>query len=195
MNVLAIDPGQRGCGVGLLSNESNPCAGQCGICDGTCGPTLIRAAYVRNPVGLGDGAASWAGMGRAVAHWIRQVPEAHRIIGGNLDLIIECPRVYPVEQQKGGTKGQNDLIALAAVAGAVVGALNVGGSVRSVYPRDWKGTLDPDEMTARIRSRLTREERARCEPCPKSLEHNLLDGVGIGLWSVGRLTPHRVIAR
>lgn len=191
MNLLAVDPGQRGCGVAIFSDEESkrPCRCRSNLaCDCPDHPTLVRAAYVLNYVDSGNGAESWAGMARAVRAWLNRHTGCHR-------LIIECPQVYPGPQQKGGTKGQNDLIALAAVAGTIVGELREIPSVSRVLPREWKGTLDADEMTKRVRGRLSPTELARCEPCPKSLEHNLLDAVGIGLHAVGRLEPRRVIAR
>lgn len=110
-------------------------------------------------------------------------------------LIIEFPRVYRAAQQKGD---QNDLLQLARAVGRVEeAALEACGlTPELVAPRDWKGTLNGDDMVERIKGRLHAYERVRVKlPSAASLAHNVYDGVGIGLWAVGRLEPKRVIER
>ncbi len=103
---------------------------------------------------------------------------------------VEVPRVYPAAKQKGD---QNDLIAVAMVAAACASAF-VGANVFSYYPRDWKGTIDGDVMTERIKGRLAPHELERVQ-LAGALSHNIFDGIGIGLHHFNRLQPKRVISR
>ncbi|NOJ83830.1 hypothetical protein [Myxococcus xanthus] len=67
---------------------------------------------------------------------------------------------------------------------------------RSVYPRDWKGSLDADAFIERIKQRIDAAEHLRVElPSYSSLHHNVWDAIGIGLHALGRLAPHRVFPR
>jgi hypothetical protein len=95
-------------------------------------------------------------------------------------LVIEIPRIYPVARQKGD---QNDLIEVAFAAGKCSAFFQ---EVKRLYPRDWKGTMPKEKMTARIESRLTPTEFAQVLT-RGALRHNALDAVGIGLYTLGRL--------
>lgn len=109
-------------------------------------------------------------------------------------VVIEFPRIYRAAKQKGD---QNDLLMLALTVGRFEAWL--GGwptTVDLIYPRDWKGTLDPDAMIERIQERLEPYETDHVYlPTAASLHHNVWDAVGIGLHALGRLTPKRVIHR
>jgi nitrogen regulatory protein PII-like uncharacterized protein len=106
---------------------------------------------------------------------------------GEYDLdaaVIEVPQVYPQRSWKGDA---NDLIDVALAAGAVAGSL--GCDVRYVRPREWKGTAPKEVHQRRILTLLDMSERAILDGCgaPKSKLHNVVDAVGLGLWSAGRL--------
>ncbi|MCP3060953.1 hypothetical protein LXT21_19390 [Myxococcus sp. K38C18041901] len=127
-------------------------------------------------------------MAFAVREWLRP-----RLSDAPHQLIIELPRVYSAAHQKGD---QNDLIQLAGVVGMLGGLLPSVASRRSVYPRDWKGTLDADAFIERIKQRLDATEHLRVElPATSSLHHNVWDAIGIGLHALGRLAPRRVFPR
>ena len=132
---------------------------------------------------------------------VRGVPDVAERIRATLDSVdlfrqstpalclVEWPQIYadsPVNP--------NHLLGLAGVAMAIVMQIKPS-HVHSVLPREWKGTLDGAVMAARIEGRLTPEEIARIEPCPKSLRHNVLDSIGIGLWYFKRLDRKRVFRR
>lgn len=100
--------------------------------------------------------------------------------------VIELPQQYAVTK---GTKGDpNDLIDLAALCGTIAGALQINGSrVAYVRPREWKGQTPKDCTEERARARLQPSELARVQlPKAESLQHNVWDAVGIGLWATGR---------
>lgn len=108
-------------------------------------------------------------------------------------VLLEVPRIYPASRQKGDP---NDLLALARIVGRLQEHyLAAGADVELVEPRTWKGTLPKEAMTERIRGRLSAAERARVAPVARSLEHNVLDAVGIGLHALGRLSPRKVVPR
>jgi hypothetical protein len=102
-------------------------------------------------------------------------------------VVLEAQRVYPASRQKGDP---NDLLELMGVAGA----MRFRGALRTSYlPREWKGQMPGDDfIRERILPRLSTAELARIEPAPASLLHNAHDAVGIGLFHLGRLKPHRV---
>jgi hypothetical protein len=95
-------------------------------------------------------------------------------------LVVEIPRIYPIARQKGD---QNDLIEVAFAAGKCSAFFQ---EVKKLYPRDWKGTMPKEKMTARIESRLSPTELAQVLT-KGALRHNALDAVGIGLFELGRL--------
>ena len=103
-------------------------------------------------------------------------------------IIVERPRIYT--RMKGDPA---DILNLLEVGATLQGML--GRPVEWIEPHQWKGSVDADVMTERIRSRLTKEELGRIEPCPASLTHNVLDAVGIGLAVLGRLKRKRVVHR
>lgn len=108
-------------------------------------------------------------------------------------VVIETPRIYPASRQKGDP---NDLVALARVVGRLQEHyLAAGADVELLEPRTWKGTLAKEAMTERIRGRLSAAELGRIQRVAKSLEHNLLDAVGLGLHALGRLAPRKVVVR
>ncbi len=95
--------------------------------------------------------------------------------------VIEVPQCYQRSKSKGDP---NDLIAVALVVGALQERLQ---RVELVKPRVWKGAVKKEVMLKRIAGKLTPEEQAILPKLPKTLAHNVLDAVGIGLFSVGRL--------
>lgn len=111
--------------------------------------------------------------------------------------LIEVPKVYDAQHQKGD---QKDIRDLALVVGSMGGALRAltTKSVNFVEPREWKGTVKKQVMLARILDKLSGDER---QLLPQSLTSalrtgkgpgaDLLDAVGIGLWKVGRLMTRR----
>ncbi len=59
-----------------------------------------------------------------------------------------------------------------------------------VLPREWKPNLPKEVHQPRILATLTPAERRLVDALrPKSLVHNAIDAVGIGLNRLGRLTP------
>jgi hypothetical protein len=95
--------------------------------------------------------------------------------------VIELPRIYPMQRQKGDP---NDIVDLAYVAGALD---DLGFPGELITPRDWKGTMKADAMTRWIVGRLEPEEKAIVEKIPKGRRHNAVDAIGLGLHDHGRL--------
>ena len=168
MTVLAIDPGINGAGVAWFSPVG--------------GGTLEWARYYPNALGTKNTLAE-------------RVAALGRLISNNappMTIVTECPQIYPAGHGKGDP---NQLIPLAQL-GAYVAARFGASRWVQVRPREWKGTLDGDVMVERIKHRLTAEEAIRVESFKRGgLDHNIYDGVGLGLWFLGRLTPRRIYAR
>lgn len=165
---IGIDPGVHACGLGIVM-----------------GTELVYASLVR---ATGEAYHRPELLGALVA---QEIAKCAINAGRTGRIVIEYPQSYVAGSQKGD---QNDLIRLALVAGACGGALEAHGRgpVEFIYPRVWKGTTDADVFTKRIEKRLEVSELPRIMPCPESLRHNVLDGIGIALWACGRLDRRRV---
>lgn len=108
------------------------------------------------------------------------------------------PEVLVVEQphKQFRTVNYNILTALACAAGEVAGAfmgLQHTEHVQYIWPSTWKGQLDKPKSHKRIRVELSKAEFARIvmPSQVKTLGHNVMDAVGIGLWRVGRMRTGR----
>jgi hypothetical protein len=160
VDLLAVDPGLRGCGVALFND------GQ-----------LQHAEYVIGSA-AGVRAGAWQPMAEAVRLWA-----TYRTLE-DTTLVVELPQVYVRARSKGDP---NDLIDLAAVVGALVAYFPVGATV--YLPAEWKGQVPKEIIHARAASALSAwETRQITYPKRKGLAHNVLDAVALGLCHLGR-TP------
>lgn len=167
---VALDPGIRHCGVALfLSNR------------------LVRAGLARNPEATLRGPAAWMTMARAVedmlAAWL---PEEGFVGGDELILAAELQQVYRGPAAKADP---DDLFQLTGVVGAVTALVN---TAVGYLPRTWKKNVPKVILEGRIRKRLNPEELKamnEAEGSTPSLQHNVIDAVGIGLHHFLRLRP------
>lgn len=168
MPLITMDPGLRGCGIAQFASGR-----------------LARAAYIPNTSKKERGPVAHAHMAQEAVAWI-----AHYYAGGGF-FVVEFPQVYAAEKQKGDP---NDLLEVAGVASAVTAGVLLkwpNTKLKSVLPREWKGSVRKDVMTARIEKQLAESERAAIVRVSEELDHNTLDGVGIGLAELGRLNERR----
>lgn len=130
------------------------------------------------------------GLGGRVHTCLEPVPFVVSLVegvGAVLDtVVIEKPRVYDGQHQKGD---QRDIVDLAILVGALTQALAPSAKVvLHVEPSGWKGQTPKAVTEARARAALAEDELAAVElPSAKSLHHNVWDAVGIGLWRLGRM--------
>jgi hypothetical protein len=104
-------------------------------------------------------------------------------------VIVELPQVYTRDKSKGDP---NDLIAVAAVAGAIMdryASLARVGHKLYVLPGEWKGGVPKTTKSGQnpIKNRCQVDLRPQelgniALPTAMSLQHNVWDAVGIGLW-------------
>lgn len=162
--VVAVDPGLRACGVAVFL-------------DGV----LVRALAV--PGGLGvRGPAAW----RDLAERVRV--SLHGVLHGAPPglLVVETMKVYTQ-----GPGDPSDLIELAGVAGAVVGALPAGWQVAGVSAATWNGQV-PSKIR-RARTRAWVEERGALGrvdlDTTARFQQDVWSAIGIGRYVVegGRL--------
>ena len=115
--------------------------------------------------------------GKNWIHTVRAVPAME------VDkLLIEDQQVY-----RNSGVDANSLLAVARVVGGV--AFHVKpGKIELVRPARWKGQVPKEICNRRTVAKLTPSEKVLLElsNCPASLEHNLLDAIGIGLWAIRR---------
>lgn len=99
-------------------------------------------------------------------------------------VVIEHPVIYP----GGRTRDPNSIVKLAINAGIHAGRFKGRAAIRWVKPRDWKGTVDAEICIRRVLVRLAPEETLileRAGVCA-SKRHNVIDAIGLGLFSVDR---------
>lgn len=143
------------------------------------GDQMVRARYIKRI----EGSASKAYQMAWTLYFRFCLP-----VSATETIIIERPRIYTKMKVDPA-----DILNLFEV-GATLQGMH-GRPVEWIEPHQWKGSVDADVMTERIRSRLTQEELGGIESCPASLMHNIIDAVGIGLWVLGRLERKRVVHR
>ncbi len=161
--LVAVDPGVHGCGVAVFV-------------DGVLG----HAEYC-------------GGLGDQIHPLLEPVERLEALLidvsGGNrtIDLVaIECPQVYDAPKQVGR---QSDLIRLAVVVGAVLAIARPWcKAALLLQPAEWKGQVKKEVMEQRIRERLAPEELGAVEDLElKTIAHNVIDAIGIGLVRCGRM--------
>lgn len=175
MQILAIDPGIRGCGVACFAGSG-------------ADARLYGAAYIESPVRTGAlDCAACVAMARAVVAYC-----AWSTPGGFQQVVCEWPQVYTGGKMKGDP---NDLPPLAGVDCAIC-ALYPNAELITYLPAQWKGQAPKDVTAARAKAKLTAEElTAVWLPSAKGLQHNVWDAVAIGLHHLGRFMRNQVIAR
>lgn len=105
------------------------------------------------------------------------------------EVLIERPVVYP----RDGIKKASSLITVAIIAGgaAVAFGCETWTSVDFVEPRTWKRQVPKKIHNERILTALDPEETelvcSRFQSEPDSLQHNVVDAIGIGLYKLGRM--------
>lgn len=92
--------------------------------------------------------------------------------------VVEIPIVYLGSKSK---VNPNDLIRLTYRAGALGGF-----GAETITPVSWKGNVPDDILYKRILSKLTDTEKQAIPNRGKSVLHNTLDAIGIGLKKLGR---------
>lgn len=100
--------------------------------------------------------------------------------------VIEIPQVY---QQRHWRGDPNDLIQVALTAGGVgFHIIDLGLNVKFVLPHDWKGSRKKEICNPLTLRTLNPKETKifKAVKAPKYLQHNVLDAIGIGLWTKGR---------
>lgn len=120
--------------------------------------------------------------------------------------VIELPQFYPIgvyHRMAKGNRRNGDALAM-RVANSLIResvtlgewkqqARRLGMSLEEVLPRTWKGQMKKQAMLKCIVENMRPSERALVKALglPKSLVHNVLDAVGLGLWSCDRLEVRR----
>lgn len=88
---------------------------------------------------------------------------------------VEFPRIYPNSPER-----HNDIVDLAAMAGALTQALSYGTLILP-YPRDWKGTVPKKIHNERILKKIP-ELEVFLKPYPKTKHEHIIDAAGLALW-------------
>lgn len=165
--ILSIDPGLRAMGVALFTMEG----------------TFYSAGLVRNPEMKHTHLGAHRSMAMAFQEWLDTPRHRGKWISG---VAYEWPQIYP-----GRKTPPKDLLHLTGVLGAVAMAMPNAVSDWTPYaPREWKGQVPKAVDHARTVSVLSRLERDllndSLKGIPRSLSHNTLDAVGIGLHHLER---------
>ena len=147
------------------------------------------------------GELAWAGVVRApttVAPFarpnalVKRVSESARFartpahLGEPLNvLVIENPRLY-----KRGKARPEDIMDLKFIAGAFMGGIDAE-FYSAPGPSEWKGTIDGTILNERVLRVLNSVERTMLVKSERAgdggLSSHVIDAVGLGLWTVGRM--------
>lgn len=160
---------------------------------------------LRTKLGIDPGnntGVAWGFDGRVVACYLAEpgdalVMPAALAGAGPIHCVIELPKFYPPKTYGSPAKAYNvgnSLIREAVTLGGFKrNAEQLGATVEEVLPRTWKGTLPKKSMLRLIWERLDVNERAQVKALglPASLVHNVLDAIGLVLWSQNRLDIRR----
>lgn len=166
--LLAVDVGKRACGCSLWEHGK------------LIGAKLVRA----RDQNIQTFSLAVEEMARAVCLWTFGIIST----GYDLNAVIELPQTYGGRAKHGDA---NVLIELAVVVGAIQRSINAPTSL--IWPHEWKGSIPKkDKVSAenviknRALEKLSMMERVNIELPGKSLEHNVYDAIGIGLWALKR---------
>jgi len=104
-----------------------------------------------------------------------------------MDVVVEFPK-----WRQNWREEIDDLLGLAEKVGRIEQFYVMQRKhVQLVWPHAWKGSVPKEIHNQRVVKTLTAEEVALLPKRPRSkknpYDHNMLDGVGIALWKLGRL--------
>ena len=152
--LLAIDPSLRGTGWALFENT-----------------VLTRCGVIGGPNLLSNIEA------------VRAIHTSFMV--GHLDpyVVLEFPRIYPKGRGASDNIDPNDLLWVAAVAGA----LCTLGPSSTYYPSDWKGQSKKEKTLRIVLQACNPAERAVIESVQGAKRHNAVDAVGIGMYHLKRI--------
>lgn len=102
--------------------------------------------------------------------------------------VSEYPQVYTDGMRLRKRADPQDLLWLATTVGALASESGAG-EVRTAMPREWKGTVPEAIFARRIYDTLAPAERTLYDDMDlgDDVKHNVLEGIGVGLWALGRL--------
>lgn len=162
---IYIDPGLRGCGVAVFADGE-----------------LLHAEYTSS---LGGHATPLLEAAAGVEAMIQRLGiVAPGSLGFDL-FVVERPKIYDAAHQKGDQKDIADL--LIVVGSLMVIGADIARAVLAVEPWEWKGQTPKDVTAQRVDKHLSDDERSRIEWPAKTLRHNVIDAIGIGLSQLGRM--------
>jgi len=162
MNLLSIDPGVTCCGWAYWRGKTLD----------ACGLSRTKETTIEERIRAHD----------LYRHWSEPIDS----------IVIEKPEVYQQRFWKGDPR---DLVELAMVVGGIVALFPYSVVVRTVFPKEWKGQLLKEVSARRTLSKLSEVEKQVVEKpevfgepstAPPSLLHNMYDGIGLGLFALGR---------
>lgn len=162
-HLLAIDPSLRGTGWACFRNGMLV---NCGVVEGPANTTRITAVQ-----------CIWHDM-PTMAGW-----------GEDDQVVLEFPRIYPKGRGQTDHVDPNDLLWVAAVAGACAAH---GVPVHHYYPSDWKGQSKKEKTLRLVLQACNSVERDVIEQVKGWKRHNAVDAVGIGMYHLKRIGKNLV---
>jgi len=160
--LLAIDPSLRGTGWALFENTNLT---RCGVIGGPSQNTRIQC--VRD---------LWVDLTAFIQD------DSGTLLRPD-EVVLEFPRIYPKGRGASDHIDPNDLLWVAAAAGA----LCTLGPSSTYYPSDWKGQSKKEKTLRIVLQACTPAERAVIESVQGAKRHNAVDAVGIGMYHLKRI--------
>jgi len=119
-----------------------------------------------------------------------KIPFIEFLLKKDKQVIIEKPQIYSTKYSYRKGADPNDLIDLAISIGQLTLFFETFDCiVKHILPRQWKGNAPKKVMNDHVLTLLPEREKRILVRCPviKSKKHNVLDAIGIGLQTLGRL--------
>jgi hypothetical protein len=170
MILVSLDPGTKHCGVAVFQNTE-----------------LYTAALVKTQGGSAARLDVVDSMGKAVQGYVNWHLQQLQLRPTNKERVLfvsEFPQFY---QDKGSKIDADDLMMLASVVGSVRNGLDAVTETYAYLPREWKGQVPKKIHNRRVEAALRVVESERVAWPLKSMKHNVLDAIGIGLFQLARM--------
>lgn len=183
-DLLALDPSVASLGVALFRH---------GVLI-ACG----RVRPVEEAAELGHSARCLRVAEEVVSWWIENRGEGKPVVR---TVIFEWPQIYRATKSKGDPNKLIDLAGVGQSLAVLLTCVNVANGDRppellSPTPREWTGTLPKNTKPGKAR-KSPRGIRIFSNLKPGEIQivpnqHDAIDGLGLGLYALGRYSPHHV---
>jgi len=160
--MMAIDPSINFCGVSIFEIKKRE---------------LIDAVLVKpEKIVIRDG--EWYDKAFSIFNQVNLLRKKHGLVA----IACELPDYWSVAGYMARESGS--ITKLSFMCGLFYGMRNDVDRFVFALPREWKGQLSKDVVRNRLEPHYVKNEKKYSKEEWKKLDHNILDSIGIGHWSL-----------